>query len=359
MGSAAECPAGVDPSRLWCNVWDMRYIYSVVLLFVSGLSAAAAPPTAKLVSVNKIWDQAPHCAFTDLTFWKGQFVCAFREGRSHMSTDGRIRVLTSADGGTWASAAVVTLDGYDLRDAGLSITPNNRLMLTGGAATRKKDGEGAATGSFVAFSDDGKTWTKPEIIIDPGHWLWRTTWHNGTSYGISYVSVRTAEADLSTQLVTSDDGRKYKPLVAKLFSEGTPTEATLRFAPDGTMYCLQRRDGKPTQRSAFLGASRPPYTKWQWHDLGKFVGGPNFIRLPSGQWVAAGRFFDGKKPSTKLATLDVEKNTIEPILTLPSGGDTSYPGLVWHDNVLWMSYYSTHEGKTSIYLAKIAVERAI
>ena len=32
------------------------------------------------------------------------------------------------------------------------------------------------------------------------------------------------------------------------------------------------------------------------------------------------------------------------------------PGLVWHDNLLWMSYYSSHEGKTSIYLAKIKLD---
>jgi hypothetical protein len=44
-----------------------------------------------------------------------------------------------------------------------------------------------------------------------------------------------------------------------------------------------------------------------------------------------------------------------PELTFPSGGDTSYAGLVWHDGLLWMSYYSSHEGKTSIYLAKIKV----
>jgi hypothetical protein len=54
--------------------------------------------------------------------------------------------------------------------------------------------------------------------------------------------------------------------------------------------------------------------------------------------------------------LDVEKNTIEPILSLPSGGDTSYPGLVWHDNVLWVSYYSSHEGKANIYLAKVRIQ---
>jgi len=40
---------------------------------------------------------------------------------------------------------------------------------------------------------------------------------------------------------------------------------------------------------------------------------------------------------------------------LPSGGDTSYPGMVWHNNMLYISYYSSHEGKTSIYLAKIKI----
>ena len=338
----------------------MKYIQLAVLFLGMCLTASAAEqpatPTAKLISVQKLWDKAPHCAFTDLVLWKGQFVCAFREGRTHMSTDGRIRVLTSADGDTWTPAAVLTLDGYDLRDAGLSVTPDNRLMLNGGAATRKKDGDGAATGSFVAFSENGKTWTTPVITIDPGHWLWRANWHGGKAYGISYVSVRPPDADLSTQLVRSDDGVKYTPLVAKLFSEGTPTEATLRFAEDGTMYCLQRRDGRPTHPSAFLGASRPPYTEWQWHDLGMFVGGPNFIRLPLGKWIAAGRFFDGKTAKTKLAWLDVAKNTITPTLELPSGGDCSYPGLVWHDDVLWVSYYSSHEGKTNIYLAKVRIE---
>ena len=86
--------------------------------------------------------------------------------------------------------------------------------------------------------------------------------------------------------------------------------------------------------SAFFGVSKPPYTEWQWHDLGMFVGGPNFIQMPVGQWIAAGRFYNGDTPKTKLAALDVEKKTIEPILELPSGGDTSYPGLVWHDDAL-------------------------
>ena len=39
---------------------------------------------------------------------------------------------------------------------------------------------------------------------------------------------------------------------------------------------------------------------------------------------------------------------------LPSGGDTSYPGIIKVGDELWVSYYSTHEtGNASVYLAKI------
>ncbi len=334
----------------------MRFIKFLVLLASIGLSAKAAPPTASLISVKKIWDQAPHNAFTDLAYWKNQFFCAFREGRAHVAVDGRIRILSSADGENWSPVALLTLDGFDLRDACISVTPDNRMMLNGGAAPRKTDGEHVPTGTFVAFSDDGVKWTTPQIIVEPGRWLWHVAWHDGKAYGISYSSSRPATGSPYTALLVSDDGMHFRDLVPKLRDDGTPTEATLRFAEDGTMYCLQRRDGRPQPQTALFGESRPPYTDWKWTDLRVHVGGPNFMRLPTGQWIAAGRFFTDGKPATKLAWLDVEKRTIEPILQLPSGGDTSYPGLVWHDEVLWVSYYSSHEGKTSVYLAKVRIE---
>jgi hypothetical protein len=68
--------------------------------------------------------------------------------------------------------------------------------------------------------------------------------------------------------------------------------------------------------------------------------------------VAAVRLYDGRV-RTSLCWLDLEKGTLRECLTLPSGGDTSYAGLVWYEELLWVSYYSSHEGKTSIYLAKV------
>lgn len=310
----------------------------------------AAPLKAELISVQKLSDDAPHSAFTDLIYWNGKFVCAFREGRGHVSTDGRIAVLASPDGEQWDRAATLTLPGLDLRDASLSIAPDDRLMLIGGVAPRKEDGASAATGSFVAFSDDGISWTKPQVVVEPGRWLWRVTWHDGKAYGVSYA---TPDNHPVASLLVSDDGVKFTALVPRLLAEGYPTEAVIRFAPDGTAYCLQRRDGSPPMNSAYLGVSQAPYTEWAWHDLHEFLGGPNLLQLPSGTWVAAGRIVHDDVPKTDVALLDVATHQLQSILSLPSGGDTSYPGLLYRDGILWVSYYSSHEGKTGVYLAKV------
>jgi hypothetical protein len=73
-------------------------------------------------------------------------------------------------------------------------------------------------------------------------------------------------------------------------------------------------------------------------------------------WVAAGRILRDDGPKTELAILDMDEKSLTPILQLPSGGDTSYPGLVWHNEILWVSYYSSHEGKANIYLAQVKLQ---
>ena len=75
------------------------------------------------------------------------------------------------------------------------------------------------------------------------------------------------------------------------------------------------------------------------------------LRLPDGRLIAAVRLHAGGA-HTSLAWIDPKEGKLTECLKLPSGGDTSYAGLVWHEGLLWISYYSSHEGKTSIYLAK-------
>jgi hypothetical protein len=322
------------------------------------LCVLAAPPaaaiTATVVDVRKIADDAPHSAFTDLVDWRSHLVCAFRQGRGHVSTDGRIVVLTSQDGEQWTKTAELSLEGFDLRDASLSEMPDGRLMLLGGAAPRRADNESSHTGSFVAFSDDARTWTTPEIVVPPGRWLWRVSWRDGQAYGVSYGA---PDNNAASSLLASRDGRSFSELVPQLLPTGYPTEAVIRFAADGTAYCLHRRDGDALANSAYLGVSQPPYDAWSWHDLGLFFGGPNLLQTPVGDWIAAGRIIHDDGPKTDIALVDVTSHTLTSLVSLPSGGDTSYPGLVWRDETLWVSYYSSHEGKTSIYLARVKLNR--
>src|SRR5687767_7676252 len=111
----------------------------VVLLFAAATRAGDVVTQVEQVSVRKIWDAGPHNAFTSLVRFNGAWFCAFREGKGHVSPDGAARVLTSADGETWASAARLTNPAADLRDPKLCITPDNRLMLTCAGATPKEE----------------------------------------------------------------------------------------------------------------------------------------------------------------------------------------------------------------------------
>ena len=57
----------------------------------------------RLLQVKKIWDAAPHNAFTDLVRFEDRWFCVFREGQDHVSSDGCLRVIVSEDGENWSS----------------------------------------------------------------------------------------------------------------------------------------------------------------------------------------------------------------------------------------------------------------
>ena len=103
------------------------------------LAVRAAPPALELVSVKRIWDQAPYNAFGDLIRYHGEWFCTFREAQRHVArpgteADGKIRVIVSPDGETWSPAAVIEEKGVDLRDPHFSITRRGRLMIVSGGS---------------------------------------------------------------------------------------------------------------------------------------------------------------------------------------------------------------------------------
>ena len=319
---------------------------SLLTIFCTLCVASAC---AEIVDVRKIWDAAPHNAFTDLTRFNGQWFCVFREGKAHVSPDGAVRVLSSPDGKAWASAAVITSTNADLRDPKIVVTPNKELMLTAAGALHPPAEHNHQT--YVWFSRDGANWSAPFAIGDADMWLWRVTWHEANAYSVGYGTA----AEHFVRLYTSSDGKAFKALIPKLFEEGYPNESSIVFEPNKTALCLLRRDGNPA--TGKLGMAKPPYTAWEWKDVGVKIGGPHMLRLPDGRLLACVRLYDGGA-RTSLAWIDWATGKLIEFQRLPSGGDSSYAGLVWHENLLWVSYYSSHEGKTSIYLARVKAPTA-
>ncbi|MCC6585616.1 MAG: exo-alpha-sialidase [Bryobacterales bacterium] len=303
---------------------------------------------AELVSVDKVSDRAPHSAFTTLVRFHERFFLAFREGASHASPDGAIRILSSFDGDKWAEQARLDYPVADLRDPKLSVTPEGKIMLIAGGAMHPPAEYRFKT--FAWFSYDGREWTSAEVIGEPNIWLWRIVWHTGKALGFGYGTGH--EHFLRTYL-SSRDG-ELQVLNANAAPGDYPNESDTVFLPDDTAVCLLRRDG--TANTALVGTSRPPYRSWTWKDLGTRIGGPALIRVPDGRLVAIVRLLDGRE-RTSLCFLNLETTKLEEFLTLPSGGDTSYAGVVWNKDLLHISYYSSHEGRTAVYFAKVKLNR--
>jgi hypothetical protein len=115
-----------------------------------------------------------------------------------------LRVITSVDGEKWESAALITSENSDLRDAKITITPDGKLMLSGAEAFHDKSVH--THQSLVWFSDDGINWSEKQEIGDPDFWLWRTTWHKQNAFNFGYA----CGEKKSLRLYKSSDGKALK-----------------------------------------------------------------------------------------------------------------------------------------------------
>ncbi|MCH2153184.1 MAG: hypothetical protein MK089_07560 [Phycisphaerales bacterium] len=311
-------------------------------------------PSLSVDEVSEIWNKGRHNAFTDLLEVDGDLYCTFREADEHAGgSDGLIRVIRRAADGTWESIAELKESGRDLRDPKLSLAGDGRIMLTCGAS----DYEGRTLrglSSRVSFADPAN----PEfeavqpVVIDERirsdrDWLWRVTWHEGTGYGVVYQAIG---GQTRAWLVATQDGITYE-MLSELNVGNGPNEVSLQFDEDNELLALIRRDSDV----AVLGRSMPPYEAWTFTPLPERLGGPHFIRWNEDSWLVCARQYHAEGPRTVLGRLH-DDGEWKVLKTLPSGGDTSYPGMVRNGNKVLISYYSSHEGQSRIYLAEITLD---
>jgi hypothetical protein len=308
--------------------------------------------------VKRIWATSPHSAFTSLVRFNNAFYVTFREADKHVGgIDGKIRVIKSADGNNWESVALLEKSTVDLRDPQISITPDKRLMLSIGGSIYDPQERMKLLGMNpqVSFSDAaGKSFSEAEkVTVTPAgdrNWIWRVTWHKGVGYGLSYVQN-------GLYLMKTTDGKQFERL-NKLDIDGYPNESTIRFDDKDQLYAMVRRE--QGDKMGIIAKSAPPYNNWTYQKMSLRLGGPNFLFFNKGKNLVVGtRLWDEPGgPITGILITDLDGKILK-TFKLPSGGDTSYPGLQFHDGKLYVTYYSSHEEKSAIYFTSFPVKELV
>lgn len=332
---------------------------------------------AEIEWVRRIYEDGWHNAFTDFQLFRGWYYVCFRNGLSHVSPEGKAVVIASDDLVDWHRACVPINTTGDDRDPHMVAT-GDRLYIYAGSVTRpapELTGNDAVrvVQTRCAVSEDGATWSEPRPVYRAGYWLWGVGRANDRFYGLAYGNEPGDREGRPTELhlVQSTDGLDWE-LVSVVTKNGS--EATFRVTADGAMRVAIR--GGDENRFT-MAVAKPPFTDWRLQDLGDVIPAPRLVEVGGREYVIGRQHVrdpggpggpgdaDGPERIVERRTSiwRVEEDGVVHVLDLPSGGDTSYVGVVQQeDGALLLSYYSQHEVETgekhflypaNIYLAKV------
>ncbi len=345
------------------------------VLWLSGtasIASAQEEPGARLDWMHKVHGDGRHNAFTDLAHWKGHYYVCFRHGTSHGSVDGEIRIMRSADLETWAPCGRLDTFGDD-RDPHFTVAGETLYVYFGVWDLDHQPGpkpvDRGSVRSHFASTTNGTSWSKVKAVYEPGFWLWRVRHHDGAFYSQGYTAYRPKPAVREVRLLRSEDGLNWD-LVSTVTNKRNSGESDMEFNPDGSMWIVLRTGEAPGH--SWIHRSDPSRTTWTDVDTGQLIHSP-VIANWNGRFFVSGRGrAEGKGYVTKIWEL-VDDKAVE-LITLPSGGDTSYPGLLVdpasleedQPPALFVTWYSQHDKESetnytnataSVYVGRVVVTR--
>jgi len=356
--------------------------------------------SSKVPDPGKIRLEFPH-----LARFKGAWYCGFREALIHENhPSGKGRIIHSSDGRKWETVKLVEWNGADAGTPRFSVTAEGQLMVTSSLffVSREPRPDGyyyqldretlglglvpysdrevdAACQSVTWVTSDGLDWGS--ACACPGGFntnRFNVTWHNGMGYSVTNA----LGANRSGTLYRTRDGKSWRILLKDFVPDGQGDEAGLAFTPDGSACCLLRGNRSTI---ALIGIARAPYYqewKWiqpkvDWRGDGKArlagdvfrveLGGPTIITLKDGRLLGAGRTLPPERPEGPwrvdpsdpqgkedgrivLFWVDPDKGLFTRFAEIDG---TSYPGIVEHDGMIWVSYLVYWGAKPGIYVSKL------
>jgi hypothetical protein len=297
-------------------------------------------PFLRFKSSRAIVRDGSHNAFTDIANWRDRYYVAYRKGTTHMTMDGIVEVRSSEDGENWTVAA--TFDtGNDDRDVKLLATPD-RLIAQWSSA---KDEDRAYHSSFLGYTDDGENWVGPRLSVQNGR-SWRAKQVGNGYYCAVNTPYRRSDQVWSVDLYRSGKGLEWE-MVSTIVYGDSVNETSIHPEPDGSLLAIVRRK-YPNDRP-LLYRAEPPFMEWkQEGEIPIVFQGPGIWEV-EGRRVAIGRYYP-EKNAPRTGVFELVGKELLWMLDLPSGGDSSYAGLVRRDDhTLWVAYYSDHAYKDNLW----------
>lgn len=345
-------------------------IVGFLLTDAPGQAADTDAPRVTVASLRRIFHNGEHNAFTDLCRFRGQLYLTFRScPDGHMvHPTSSILILRSSDGEQWEQVHRFRVPLRDTRDPHFLVFRNRLFVYTGtwysGKTTLPRDDYDLNKHlGYAAWTDDGTQWHSPILLEGTfGHYIWRAAAFGDKAYLCGRrkpefeVTARGEPRNVQSLMLESEDGLIWRKRA--VFQETVGDETAFLFENDGSVLGVGRHGGG---KEAQLLRSRPPFTVWERTSLDRPIGGPLLTRWGGRAVVGGRKTTPDRGPKTALCWL--VKDRLVEFVEFPSGGDTSYPGLVeMSKNRALVSYYSSHErdamGKpmTAIYLAELAIQ---
>lgn len=334
-----------------------RWFVVLGALCAGSTAAVAQPlPTEGPVQpreVRKIYGDGRHNAFVAFRRWKNDYWLSFRTAESHNTADGDLLVLRSSDLQQWEPAHRLNVLPDD-RDPQFLAT-ENRLLLYDPALTGKD------LTTFATYTDDGKTWSKPQPVYEPRFIVWKPIAHAGEYWSAAHKKDDTAGGGKSrdVHLIRSTDGLTWEK-VSRIRDGNWESETTLHFQGDRAVAFLRQKYGSPP---AQVLEATAPYHAWTARPapINHFSG--HSCHTFQGVTYLFTRTMDYTKRVAGQAIYTYEADgTLQLYCVLPAGGDCAYAEAVEHGDDMLVAYYSGHEmekpnDQTNIYLAVVPLKK--
>ncbi|MBD3287439.1 hypothetical protein GF337_01435, partial [candidate division KSB1 bacterium] len=227
----------------------------LVLGFVTITAYADELPKVRLVSVERIFDNGEHNAFTDMCKFNGKYYIVFRScPDGHMVyPSSSIIIISSDDGKKWEQVHQFNVLMRDVRDPHFLAFQNKLFVYTGtwyceNRYCNNEDRDINLHLGYGVWTSDGKEWHDPEMLEGTfGHYIWRAAAYNGKAYMCGRrlrefaVVPRSEESKKFTEsaMLESDDGLIWRK--AALFQELRGDETAFLFEADGSVLAVARR----------------------------------------------------------------------------------------------------------------------